>query len=628
MVEINMKSDFSIQNSFKSTDCCPEQLLSDLQQRQVELEFKLIELENQNEHLQSVQTKHEESKRYYADLFHNAPVGYLTLTDKGLISEVNIAATKLFGIDRQNLLSRRFASLVTAQDSERWHLFYREVNNHKQQRNIALSLKVCGNTEVSVLLACLPINSMLRITLNHVTTTIVADMSQVKTAKDDLEDLEALKFILNNTPVLIGYWDTHLKNRFSNSSYARWFNKTPRQIKGKHIRQTIGEQLYSENLPHMNAALRGEPQQFERNILSPDSNKTIYTQLNYLPHIINRQVVGFYVLGIDITDKNQLHETSFQKRAIFESLNQGIFITDKNKNITYTNQAIRQLTGYSAEEMLGQSYALLHGKNTNPEQILQMREMLNQCKAFQGEVINYRKDGSEFWNGLIISPIFDTQGNLSQFVGFINDITERKYKDNQNKEHLDQLAHVTRLGLMGELASGIAHEVNQPLTAIATYAQVSLNLIKKENPDLSKIVQIAIKTQEQALRAGQIIHRMRRLCTSKSQQLSTIAINELISDCVNLCADPLTQNSIAISFELAENLPDVNVDYIQIEQVIINLIRNSIDAILGVSDSHPGKIIVKSHFTANNQIQVSVKDNGPGIEKGGCKKIRVTASNN
>ncbi len=216
---------------------------------------------------------------------------------------------------------------------------------------------------------------------------------------------------------------------------------------------------------------------------------------------------------------------------------------------------------------------------------------------------------------------YDSMNNPLRLVGSTQDISERKNKDNKDKEHLDQLAHVTRLGLLGELASGIAHEVNQPLTAIATYAQVSLNILKKENPDLSKLSEIAVKSQEQALRAGQIIHRMRRLCTFKSQQLSTIAINELINDCVGLCADPLTHNSIAVILDLADNLPHLHVDYIQIEQVIINLIRNCIDAILGVTDRHQGEITIQSSLTPDNKIQVSVKDNGPGIDEDQHSKI-------
>ncbi len=142
----------------------PEQLPHDLPLRNVDLVA-------QNEHLKSIQTQQEDSNNYYADLFNNAPVGYLRLSDKGRISDINIAAAKCFGIDRLNLLSQNFESLVASLDSDRWSLFCAELKNHKQQRTIALSLKSCGDTEVSVRLDCLYINSTLRITLNDETTT-------------------------------------------------------------------------------------------------------------------------------------------------------------------------------------------------------------------------------------------------------------------------------------------------------------------------------------------------------------------------------------------------------------------------------------------------------------------------
>jgi hypothetical protein len=188
-----MDSDLSLQNSFKSIDCSSEQLLNNLQLHQVDLEFKLIELEIQNEHLRSIQTQHDESEGYYADLFNNAPVAYLTLNDKGLISEVNLAAAKLFGMDLQDLLSRRFASLVTAQDSDYWYLFYRGLKESNTTTYINLSLKGCGDTEVSVRLDCLLRNSMLRITLNDLTTTkVTPDASSAElllTARMDREKI-------------------------------------------------------------------------------------------------------------------------------------------------------------------------------------------------------------------------------------------------------------------------------------------------------------------------------------------------------------------------------------------------------------------------------------------------------
>jgi PAS domain S-box-containing protein len=216
---------------------------------------------------------------------------------------------------------------------------------------------------------------------------------------------------------------------------------------------------------------------------------------------------------------------------------------------------------------------------------------------------------------------YDQNKNPVSMMGTIYDITDRVGLELRAKIHLNELAHVTRLGLMGEMASGIAHEVNQPLAAIATYAQVNLNLIKKKKPDLVKLADVSNKIQEQALRAGQIIHRMKRFCLSKTQQRASSDINELISESVSLCADSLRQNNVKLMFKLESNLPLIFVDSIQIEQVIINLIRNAIDAILGTPDEKQGQISIQARFYPSNKVEVRIKDNGPGIQEDQKAKI-------
>ncbi len=200
------------------------------------------------------------------------------------------------------------------------------------------------------------------------------------------------------------------------------------------------------------------------------------------------------------------------------------------------------------------------------------------------------------------------------------DISDRKLKETQEKLHLKELAHATRLGLMGEMASGIAHEINQPLTAISNYTQVSINLINSEHADLENLAQIAYKTQQQALRAGQIIHRMREFIRTDTKHRSTVEVNATINEAVSLIMDDIKQNKIEFSLNLENNLPPVYADHIQIEQVLINLIRNSIDAMKPLPE-YQRRLSIHSKLTADNKIQVRVKDNGPGLTQDQQQKI-------
>jgi len=207
------------------------------------------------------------------------------------------------------------------------------------------------------------------------------------------------------------------------------------------------------------------------------------------------------------------------------------------------------------------------------------------------------------------------------FTYIVRDVSLRKHREQLDKEHLNQLAHVTRLGLMGEMASGIAHEVNQPLAAISTYTQVSLNLIKAPNPNLTKITEIIIKTQQQALRAGQIIHRMREFVKSHTKQRAAVNINVLIQEAASLCIAEVKQHNIKLTLELEDNLPTLYVDQIQIEQVIINLLRNSIDALHNKPLNQQRQLTLQSLVTLENTIQVRIKDNGVGLDDDQQQKI-------
>jgi PAS domain S-box-containing protein len=555
--------------------------------------------------------------------------------------------------------------------------------------------------------------------------------------QESLLKLDRLHFIVNQAPVLIGFWDNQLKNQFGNNVYSTWFGKTPQQIKGLHIRHVLGDEVYRQYLSEINDALLGKPQMFERYITANNGNKKIHAQIRFIPHIVDAKVSGFYVLGVDITDQEALIEANYCHNAILENINAGILLTDKNQLISYSNPAFQQLTGYSFEDILGKSSTLLQGPETNQQTLRELNKALNVNQPFQGELINYRKDGSAFWSELTISPIFDTKRQLTHFVNIQRDITQRKeveaklnaifnasvegivttdnnniivstntaleailgykpgelmgcsinkliptspkekndcrltsttksgnqvqeieglhkngsavpldlsiaeysinnahyftyiirdvslrkHREEQDRQHLDQLAHVTRLGLMGEMASGIAHEVNQPLSAISSYTQASLNLINTENPDLVNLAEILYKTNQQALRAGRIIHRMREFVKSHSKNTSAANINTLIHDAASLCATELKHNGIELTFELENNLPPIQVDHIHIEQVIINLIRNGIEALENLPAKQQRCLSLRSRLTLKNSVQVRIKDNGPGIDKDQQQKI-------
>ncbi len=901
-----MNSDSSIPDSLKPIDCSSEQLLHDLQVRQIALEFKLIELEVQNEHLRSAQTKHEETDGYYADLFTNAPVGYVTLTDKGLISDANKAATELFGMERHNLLSLRFASFVAPDDGDRWYLLFAQLIKHNQSVDIELVLKDSQRNEVPVQLNCQSINSTVRISITDISTikqteTVLRDgyvTLAIHTERILLlatyEDLLCrLQKIANLVPGVIYQYllrpDGSFCFPYASEALFDIYRLRPEEVSedASKAYALIHPDDCEGFIASIQASARDLTPWYYEYRIKFDDGTVRWILGNSLPQ---READGstlWHGISADITEHKQMEQSlsDSESRWKFAIEGSGDGVWDRNmqtNQIEYSNRW-KEMFGYSENDPLptdqdwknnihpdDQAYVtgllLTHSEGISPSiraeyrmrckdgsykwilsrsqvvsygedgQPLRMVGMHTDISAHRLAEVNLRKnkaqlneamrigkmsswqvdfatghiDWSEEIYGLLgVSPVVsppdyneqqifftveswarvntavaliqetgvpfqlelevvrtdntplsvimggevtrNSSGTISSLQGMIQDISERKrielslsnayafnksilnslpmhvcvlnefgiilavnnawdqftlenggckkyqsfiginYLDvcascNQNdeynhealaarqgilavlggdlkvfnmdypchsptqqrwfhikvtrldntighvvvshdnitkrkqreqtdKEHLDQLAHVTRLGLMGEMASGLSHEINQPLAAIVNYAQASLNLMKKKNPDLVKLAEVTTKTMEQALRAGKIIHRMKAFCNSKTQLRSKTDINELIIDSVNLCADQLKQNSIGITFKLEDQLPLIEIDDIQVEQVIINLIRNGMDAIVNMPEKKLGEITIQSYLTPNHEIQVRVKDNGPGIEE-------------
>ncbi|MGZ4978553.1 MAG: PAS domain-containing sensor histidine kinase [Methylobacter sp.] len=322
------------------------------------------------------------------------------------------------------------------------------------------------------------------------------------------------------------------------------------------------------------------------------------------------------------TVENSLRESENKLNTVLDSIEAFVFIKDCNYRYQYANYPVRKLFGKTMPEIIGKSDYDFFDKATAARLRKQDRRVIDQGERLVTE--NSYNGKHNLINRVyftITYPLRNEDGNIYGLCGIANDISERKYREQQDKKHLNELAHVTRLGLMGEMASGIAHEVNQPLAAISSYTQVSLNLINGENLDLGRLAEVLHKTQQQALRAGRIIHRMREFVKSHEKHFSTADINSLIHEAVSLCIAELKQNKIKLSFKLENHLPPVYVDRIQIEQIIINLILNSIDALQNLPAKQQRRITIESESILTNEIQVRVKDNGKGLDPEQQQKI-------
>jgi len=293
-----------------------------------------------------------------------------------------------------------------------------------------------------------------------------------------------------------------------------------------------------------------------------------------------------------------------------ESAVDGIFLIDARKPdypIVYTNKSFQKMTGYTKNEILEKNYFLFYGVEANPLIIKKIKRAMLKGKSFHGEVLNLNKAEKKCWNSLRLSPVPDLKGEVTHYVGIKTDLTLMRQRELKIEEQRHELLHVTRVGKLAEFVSSLAHEISQPLTSILSYAQAAQRMLNGKEPKLKDILQYIINDDQ---RAAAVIQRMRLLLKKGISEMKPLDINTLINDTVILIATDAAVRHDVLKLELEKNLPLIRGDHIQLQQVILNLISNSFDAL----DNAPQvREIMISTSRKDNVIIVEIRDTGCGI---------------
>lgn len=205
-------------------------------------------------------------------------------------------------------------------------------------------------------------------------------------------------------------------------------------------------------------------------------------------------------------------------------------------------------------------------------------------------------------------------GGRLRAVGTLHDVTERKVAEESARRAQERLAEVGRLATLGEIATGISHELNQPLAAIANYARACQRLLASPKPDLPEVSSALEEITSQAMRAGEIIHRLRGMVRHRETVRAPAKPSDVVLGVLTLLEMDARAARSALRLELADGLPCVQVDEVQIQQVIVNLVHNAAEAL--ISAGTPGAEIVIRAVRAGEHVEISVSDNGPGLSAG------------
>jgi len=400
-------------------------------------------------------------------------------------------------------------------------------------------------------------------------------------------------------------------------------NEPSRMTGGYHL----GEKCYRgfesqekvcDGCPVEKAFKDGRSHTSERRIVTL-SGKVVFLENTASPIRDARgKIVSCLEIGRDITKRKQVEEAlrrSREKlRKMFESVTDGISVVDLNGVITEVNQRAVEMHGFNSKDELLRRGALELVTPRDREKVANnMRQALKQGALRGVEYTLLRADGTEFPGELSTSVLRDASGRWVGHITIARDITERKQAEEEEKRLQQELYLTRRLASIGELAAGVAHEINNPLTGILGFSQ---RLLKKStSEEVSHDLEII---HSEAQRAARVVQNLLTFARRREPKKEYSNINDILQKALELRAYELKTSNIEVVTDLAPHLPEIMVDSPQIQEVFLNIILNAEQA---MSETHGGgKLIIKTRQTEGH-IRISFTDDGPGIPAEHLEKV-------
>ena len=307
-----------------------------------------------------------------------------------------------------------------------------------------------------------------------------------------------------------------------------------------------------------------------------------------------------------------LRDSEAHLRSVLETVPDAIIVIDDRGLIQSFSPAAERLFGYTSDKVIGQNVKMLMPQPYRDEHDGYLdryrRTGERRIIGIGRVVLGRRADGSTFPMELAVGEI-NLEGRRI-FTGFVRDITERQVARERLQELQSELLRASRLSAMGQMASALAHELNQPLTAIINYVQATRRMIGNANVSRERLEETMDKAIAQASRAGEIIHRMRQFLQKGETERQPEAINQVLEEASALALVGAKESGVVVRMELGTDLPPVMIDRIQIQQVILNLIRNSIEAMQSVTRR---ELRIATGRTDSDMVETIFIDTGPGL---------------
>jgi PAS domain S-box-containing protein len=326
-------------------------------------------------------------------------------------------------------------------------------------------------------------------------------------------------------------------------------------------------------------------------------------------------------LGVarDITTRTQaearLRESERHLRQMTETIPVMLWSATPDGAIDYCNARFLEYTGFDAEQVMGSDgfTKVLHPDDVD-RTVQEWLSCIRTGASFQVEVRKmHAADATYRWCMTHARPLLDEHGRILKWYGTVVDMHDWKQAQEELRLTQEKLAYMMRVTTMSELTASIAHEVNQPLSGIMTNAGTCLRMLAADPPDVDGACETARRTIRDASRASDVIVRLRALFSGKELTTESMDLNEATREVIALSMNELQRHRVMLRPELADDLPLVTANRVQLQQVILNLLRNASDAMVGVDDG-PRQLLIRTERDQGDRVRLTVQDVGVGLE--------------
>ncbi len=424
--------------------------------------------------------------------------------------------------------------------------------------------------------------------------------------------------------------DDGLRLQSANRAFYEMFQRSPEETAGRLLFEHLGSQggadavreILSEVLPKNRAV-----NDFE---VTLDFDRLGRRILLFDAHPLVRDGVRPALILVTIEDitarKAEQHareETAARLRGIVETAADGIITIDDRGVVLDFNAAAEVIFGYQASEVVGRNVSMLmpspqrEGHQGYLSRYLEtgMAKIIGSRRELQGR----RKDGSTFPMALVVSEFHDGAG--PKFTGIVRDITQQREAEERDRQRQVELAHALRVISLGELSAALAHELNQPLAAIANDVEACATYVRSGETSAAALLEPLQRASNEAVRAGQIVNQVREFLQKGKFEAAPADLSALVRNVLRLVERDLEQKRIDLRVTLATAALPVYVDRIHIEQVILNLLQNGIDAIQEAGAGERQIVMNTARTRDGTSAELTVTDSGRGIPAGATERL-------